>query len=83
MVWVAGGMSVEQGPILGKCRRETWEDEEGRGRWGDRRVSVAQGGEEEAAAQTQVPAMRFPSQEKNNRHSPSTVSRPSPSFSPG
>lgn len=64
--WVVEGMSVNQGPVLGKCCRETQEDEEGRGRWGDWWDSVGEGGEEQATVQTQAPAMRFTKQERNS-----------------
>lgn len=66
--WVMEGMSVKHGPILGRCRRETQEDKEGRGWWADWWVSVAEGGGEQAAVQTQVTAMRFTRQERDNHH---------------
>ena len=53
------GMSVNQGLILGKRCRQTQKDRRGDGGRGTAEVSVAEGGEELAAAQTPIPALRF------------------------
>ena len=45
-------MSVNQGLILGKCCRQTQKDRRGDGGRGTAEVSVAEGGEKLAAAQT-------------------------------
>ena len=58
-------MSVNQGLILGKCCRQTQKDRRGDGGRGTAEVSVAEGGEKLAAAQTQIPAMRFRRGERN------------------